>query len=338
VILGLIGILLLFSAVNTYRAYQTPTTTQQVTPLLQYNHTGQYDYTVYLKNNTVYNTTSLRPGIGTYFTKLITHINASFSYTFQIDKDATITGEYTLQASIQTNLWTKTYLLVPRTSFNAQGRTARFTTLFPVNCTSYEELLAKINEETGVPAQSPKLIIQCTVVVYATTANATSSSVFSPSINVSLNQKTLEFSKNLTSYLPGVVTTNSTVTHEEVPTQRILWTALSLIFLASMPLFMFITTSRTPPENDTHKELRKIKKKYGEWIVETTTRPEQPKTQVISVKSLEDLSKVSEELGKPILLYESPDEKEYRFYILEDSLMYEYELKLEDKVKIITLL
>jgi hypothetical protein len=34
---------------------------------------------------------------------------------------------------------------------------------------------------------------------------------------------------------------------------------------------MFITTSSITPENATHKELKKIKKKYGEWIVETKT-------------------------------------------------------------------
>ena len=70
--------------------------------------------------------------------------------------------------------------------------------------------------------------------------------------------------------------------------------------------------------------------------METKTHPEIPYSRMIAIDSLEDLAKVGEELGRPILLYTSSNNNEYRFYILEDSLMYEYELKLEDKVKIIT--
>ncbi|HUS99761.1 MAG TPA: DUF5305 family protein [Candidatus Thermoplasmatota archaeon] len=332
VILGLISILLLISAVNAFGAYQNPTTKKVVTPILHYDHNGQFDYTVYLKNNTVYdNKTTLRPGEGIFFKKLIHHVNASFTDTFQIDHDADISGNYTVDAIIQTSIWTKTYPLVPKTSFNVQGRTARFTTLFPVNCTYYEGLLAKISEETGMPTQSANLIIQCTVVVYATTSYGRSSSVFSPTINVSLNQKTLEFSKDLTSYLPGVITTNSTVTSEEVTTQRILWTALSLIFLVSMPLFMFITTSSITPENAAYKELRKIKKKYGEWIVETKTNPELTNARRIEINSLEGLAKVSEEIGKPILLYASPNIPNHRFYVLDEMTMYEYMFKPKEE-------
>jgi hypothetical protein len=333
-VLAVLAIIFLFTVSSAYTAYQNPTTKKVSTPTLHYNHNSRFDYTVYLKNNTVYNNkTTLRPGEGTIFKQLITHVNASFTDTFQIDQDAFITGNYTVDAILKTTLWTKTYPLIPRTPFTAQGRTAQLTASFPLNYTTYEERLAKINEETGVPAQSPQLIIQSTVVVFATAPNGTVSSVFSPSINVSLNQKTLEISKDLTAYLPGVLTTSRSITLEEVPGQRTLWTVLTIIFLASMPLFMVLTTSSTTPENKTMRELKKIKKKYGEWIVETTTHPIAPVSRNISVNTLEDLSKVSEELGKPILLYTSPDQKEHRFYIFDDTLMYEYELNPEKKTK-----
>jgi hypothetical protein len=326
-VLGILIILFIYTSVSAYTAYQTPTTKKIETTILHYNHNGQFYYTASLKNNTLYNNkTTLRPGEGTFFTQLISQVDASFSEIYHIDQDAHISGNYTIEAILETNLWTKTCPLVNRTPFTAQGRTAQFTTLFPVNCTYYEELLSKINEETGVSSPNPKLIIRCTVMMLAITTNATSSSVFSPSINVSLNQKTIEFPKNLTSYLPGVVTTNNIVNLTELPTQQILWAALSLIFLASIPLFMLTTTSSTTPKNATYNELKKIKKKYGEWIIETKTEPTQLKPKMISVSTLKDLSKVGEELGKPILLYSDPNEHNHKFYILDETVMYEYDL------------
>ncbi|MBE3137076.1 MAG: hypothetical protein IMZ43_06775 [Thermoplasmata archaeon] len=337
--IGIIGILFLCSVFGTYTAYQTPLTKKIVSPILHYTNIGRFDYIALLKNNTVYdNKTTLRPGEGTFFKLLIQQVNVTFSYTFQIDHDADIAGNYTIDAILQTNLWTKSYPVVSRTPFNAHGITATFNTQFPLNYTLYEQLLQNINEETGVSVQTQQLILQSTVVVYATTTNHSVSSVFSQSINVSLNQKTLDISKELSLTTPGVLTNSTTINQEDITNQRTIWTALSVIFFAGLPIMMLLTTSRSESENKTEKEIKKIKKKYGEWIIETKTSPEQPKSRIILVKSLEDLSKVSEELGKPILLYGPSSEKDYRFYVLEDSMMYEYEFKTKEKmIKVVAL-
>ena len=330
-VIGILAIFLLYSAVSAYIAYQTPTTRKVTTPVLHYEHMGRYDYIATLKNNTIYNNkTTLRPGEGTFFKQLIKQVNASFSYTFQITQHADIAGNYSVDAILQTNLWKKTYPLIPQTPFNARGRTASFTTSFPLDYTYYEQLLAKMNEETGVPAQSPLLLIQSTIVVFATTGNETVSSFFAPSINVSLNQKTLDISKELASNLPGALTNSVRINQPEISTQRILWTVLSLGIIVGMCLFGFLTTSSIGLQSQTDKEMKKIKKKYGEWIVETKTHPEIPYLRMIAINSLEDLAKVGEELGKPILLYTSTNNNEYRFYVLDDTTMYEYLLKSKE--------
>jgi hypothetical protein len=327
-VLGVLAIFLLYSAVSAYTAYQTPTMRKVTTPVLHYEHVGRYDYIATLKNNTIYNNkTTLRPGEGIFFKQLITQVNASFSYTFQITQSADIAGNYSVDAILQTNLWKKTYPLIPRTPFNASGRTASFTTSFPLDYISYEQLLANMNEETGVPAQNPLLLIQSTIVIFATTGNETISSFFSPSINVSLNQKTLEISKDLISNLPGALTNSITVNRPEISTQRILWPIVSLGIVVGMCLFDLLTTNSSGPQSQTDKDIRKIKKKYGEWIVETKTHPEILYSHMITIDSLEDLAKVGEELGKPILLYTGVNNTAYRFYVLDDTTMYEYVFK-----------
>lgn len=330
--IGIITLLLLISLFNGYSAYQTPTTTTINTPILTYEHRGRFDYTIFLLNNTLYeNKTFLRPEEGPFFRQLIDHINASFIYSFQTNQTATIHGNYTIDAVLQTNFWEKTYPLIERTSFTNQGKRASFIVQFPVEYPHYEQIYQTINDETGVAAQNPRLRFQANIAVSAFTTNKTTTSFFSPSIDMALGQKTIEFSETLTSMIPGTITEEMIIEQPEVINQRNTWIFLSVLFFIALPLFFFFTTAGKRAEGKTEKEIRKIKKKYGEWIVETQTPPKRSKTNVIIVNSLEDLSKVSEELGKPILLYHSSKNNTYQFYVLEDHLMYQYELKSDEK-------
>lgn len=325
IFLGVFLIFFFYFAMSAYGAYQTPDTQKITTTVLRYQHLGRFDYVAALKNNTVYdNKTTLRPGEGVFFKQLIKNITASFSYTFQIDTDASIAGNYSVDAVIQTNLWSKTYPLIPRSSFQDHGKNAYVTVSFPLEYAFYDSILTKINDETGVLAQNPLLLIRSSVSILATTANGTVSSYFSPSINATLNQKTLEISEDLSINQPGSLTKTLTIREPDLSTQRLLWTVLSLVSLVGIGIVGFLLLRSTPAINNHDKELRKMKKKYGEWIVETSTYPENILYKKIMIPSLEDLSKVSEELGKPILLYAAADASNHRFYILDQTTMYEY--------------
>jgi len=126
VAITILGIILLFSAFSTYAAYQKPTNTEESYTTLTYGQSGRYNYIVYLENNTVYNKSQLLPGEGIIFEQIVKNISASFSYEFQIDDIADIQGNYNIQAEIQTDLWTKTYTIVPSTSFNYSGKHQKY--------------------------------------------------------------------------------------------------------------------------------------------------------------------------------------------------------------------
>ena len=81
--------------------------------------------------------------------------------------------------------------------------------------------------------------------------------------------------------------------------------------------------------------VKKIRKKYDEWIVETEKRPMVKGAEVIPMKSLEDLVKISEELGKPVIYYKSPPdlEEKHTFYVLDETVHYEYVLTDNEKIK-----
>ena len=74
------------------------------------------------------------------------------------------------------------------------------------------------------------------------------------------------------------------------------------------------------------KQIKKIQKKYRDWIVEVEEAPKRSvSVDLVSTKSLEDLVKLSEELGKPIIHYVS-NEKTHTFYVLDEAIHYQHKL------------
>ena len=66
-------------------------------------------------------------------------------------------------------------------------------------------------------------------------------------------------------------------------------------------------------------------KKYNEWIVEVDQLPKKSKDiEIIKTKTLDDLIKTSEELGKPVIHYTSKTDNTHTFYVIEDKTRYEH--------------
>jgi len=335
VLMGFLGILFIFSTYTTIAAYQVPTISDESYVRLSYSNSGKYDYVVNLENNTVYNKTELSPGEGIIFKQIVIDINASMTYSFQIDSTADISGTYYIQAIIQTDLWTKFYTVVPTTSFSTSGRVGRFEQHFPIDFTFYDSVVTIINSEIGINAPNPILIIKCPISLNAKTSDTTIYESFEPEITVSLNQKTIEFSDILSIQKTGSRSGTRQVFHQEVVDNRENWVGITVVFLGVLLFLFFATKGESVVISKQEILLRRIQKKYGEWMVETKAKPVRPNTKIIPVNSLDDLSKVGEELGKPILHYisEFNNDSYHSFYVVDESAAYEYIFKTETIVK-----
>jgi len=217
-VIGLIGLLILFSTASAYSAYQKQETTTETIPVLSYSQNGRFDYGAYLKPNTIYpDTEYLRPGQGIYFKNIIENITSSFTYTFTIDKNAEITGSYRLNTEIQTSLWTKSYPGDTENStgtFKRDGRRAEFTIEpFEIDLDYYESIITKIEGETGVTVGSPKLVIKCTVSISAKTEEKTITKTFTPTLSLSLKTKQIEITAPQTNQQSFVETEQQTNYH-----------------------------------------------------------------------------------------------------------------------------
>lgn len=327
-IIGFLGLLVIFSSYSVYSASQQPTTIEKMKPIYAYTHTGEYDYQIYLKPNSLFNTTVLYPGQGTYFKKLVDHINMSFTYEFFATQTSAIQGTYKITAQIQTSLWSKDFVIVPTTPFTSNTNQAKFTINFPLNTTIYQNYVSKINEETGTAAQTPVLIIKTMVLLSAETTTDNINEVFSPSIQIPLSGDIIAIDGDLITTQPGAIEKPEQVYQPAVENQRNSWTQSSLVL--SIVLVGFVAVTKTDKEaikTITH-QINKIKKKYREWLVEIDNPPKMLLgIENVTTKSLEDLIKTSEELGKPLLYHSSPDNKIHTFYVLDDTIHYQYVFK-----------
>ena len=180
--IAILSIIVIASAYSAYAAFQQPTTTEKNVISCEYNHNGKFDYIVYLKNNTIYNNISiLYPGQETIFRKITDHINASLTFRFLCDQPANIDGNYELIAQLQTDIWTKEYVIVPQTAFSSNGNSAHFTTSFPINYTHFENIVNQIDQEIGVNAGDPTLHMKCNIDITAEINNGSISESFTPS-------------------------------------------------------------------------------------------------------------------------------------------------------------
>lgn len=334
-ILVVVGLLIILSAYSAVGAYQQPTTKEETltTPACSYTHSGTYNFLVYLKNNSLFGENiTLSPGQATIFKKLVDHINASFTYQFQANQTATVQGTYTLEAQIQTDIWSKTYTITPSTSFNSS---TGFTIDFPLNTSIYEDIVNKINEETGVIAQTPILILKCTVLTTAETPFGEIREAFAPSIQIPLSGNVLGFGEGLSTKQPGTIEkTETIITKLDTSQQQNTWIIATTSFSVTFILFAVFTASCVEIRTQADKMLRKIQKKYKDWIVEADKLPLTSESKTISMKSFDDLLKISEEIGKPVVYQKTVSNPDlvHSFYVFDEGIFYQYTIPSEEIV------
>ena len=330
---SIIAVLILLIVGSSYTVFSATKeeTTVETTPVYSYTHMGKYDYEVYLKDNNLYSSNVLKPGQGTIFKKLIDKINMSYTYEFQATTPSEIKGSYKIDTQIQTGQWSKEFNLEPSTAFNSDTNLATFTVDFPLNTTKYEDFVKTINDQTGVLAQDPTLIIKTTVLLSSEFTNESINEVFQQSIQIPLGTNVLELNGNLSQSRADSIVEEEIITKENDNNQTG-FTSLSIVLSLTLVGFVGITKSEKFPE--LLKRINKIDKKYGEWIVNIEEPPVfDNNMEKIKTKSFEDLIKISEETGKPVIHYESASSKTHTYHVVDENIHYEYLLSYNRIIK-----
>jgi hypothetical protein len=332
-IIGILFLFLIFSIFNVTAIEEEPKTTFKTDILFVYNQYGDFDYTFHLTDNTVYDgRKTIKPADNLIaFRNIVDHIDASFTYSFTSTEDsASISGEYTLTARIISDMWSKKFTLATGQFDN------NFDEDFPIDYLYYENVTDRINTETGVPTTNPQLIIECNIYNLKIQSNQGTINVenFNPSITIPLNEKIIDISDTLRHSITGEKTKNEKITSSTSTKEENQWTSNSYIFIIIIIIFTLVTRGDAKKLNEIEKQVKKINKKFNEWIVEIDKTPNRPiGAELINMKSIEDLMKISEELGKPVIFHESEIDGTYSYYVLDETVHYKF--VLYDKEKLI---
>jgi len=321
-----------------YYTHQLPTEEYTTFPLCTYQHGGTYDYTAKLKPNLLYNQPTLKPGQGPLYTKLIDHINITFTYTFACSHPTNITSiEYQANTELESpEKWTKNFnatdmlyifQLTNTVNFTQQKAT---TNLF-LNTTQINELVRTLDRDIGTSTSQYNLMVkpEIDIEAYVTVAAADVRSIhesFAPSLKIEfgIGSPSHISMENLRQTKTGTITDTRHIIYAWVMNWRIASLLATAITIPLLTVTTWFYLKAKPPSPA--KPIKKIIGPHKELIAETTQKPPEATT-TINIKTLEDLAKISEALIKPILHSTSPTtngQTIHIFYIIDNNTKYQF--------------
>ena len=184
---------------------------------------GTFDYTIYLEENSLYKTDTLKPpeytpyvapeqktlGVGPVIPyELVDRMDTSYYYSFLASHPVTeLAEEVTVTATIENpDIWSKTFILVPSTR-----ETGDFRVDFPVDIAYLNELLTAIRDETGTAGEAYNLIIEAFVRVTAQTEFGPIDEAFTQTLSAELGGGTMVWNEELQMTQEGAITTTQII-------------------------------------------------------------------------------------------------------------------------------
>jgi hypothetical protein len=304
---------------------------------ISYTEEGWFDYTIYLKPNKLYETDVLKsegppaeesssplqalgPGL-VYFTKIIDSVEASFSYQFLSDKQATnLVEEVEVTALLEyPGMWSKSFTLVPKTSKSGPS-----VVDFPVDIKLFEAMTNTLRSELGFGATTYDLTIQAVVHTTGDIGSGHIDQVFTQSLQGQLGTTTFTLKGALDKQQPGAI-----VEYTMVPVSTTwVFRGLSLAGLA-LAVFGFVFVLRNSRQAQAvaisrmEEEALGAKRKHKGVIVDVGELPPTGAGEVIiPIGSVDELVRTADALLKPVLHQAEADKHTY--CVIDGAIRYQY--------------
>jgi hypothetical protein len=272
---------------------------------------------------------SILPADMPIFTKLVNNINVRFNYQFKSDQ--TVSGlntELGIAVRIEApQSWSKTFNLLTTT------KKGSFDVDFPFDISSYMDLIDSIRNETGLAPDSYNIYMVANLHTIGQTQFGQIDELLTHTLKGTVKGSTLQWDKEVAIDQPGSIKTSQIIPNKFLGLSIWIVKVLSGLFIILLVPSAIIYARRLPNMGRTQRELHLIMKKYGQRILETKGSEPMEAGSVISLKSISDLIKVSEDLGKPIL-HDTPAQAEPegvdQFYVIDGNIRYQYTIKQSD--------
>ena len=255
-------------------------------------------------------------------------MNVNFAYQFQSDKPV---QNLNMSVDIVANLaaaqsWSKSFDLL-QTEENGN-----FNLAFPIDIPYYTSLIQSINSETGASPASYTLTITVNIHATGETSFGPIDETFSPTLNGTITGNILNWAQNLTGSKTGAINRTTTVDNKflglAVPTALIIFSILSIIFMILLAVTaMSYSKFRKQAVSSFDRQIQKIQKSYGSRIAESIGDSSVNDKNPVPLNSIEDLMKIADELGKPVVHQsEGPSGDVQLYYVIDGNTRYQYSL------------
>lgn len=324
----LIGTLAILSLIK----YRSPGVYEKTVALYNYEVKDNIDYKVILKPNSLYDTNSLGED-EVYLSNLVDHLETFYTYEFKGEREAEIKGSYEIVAIAEgyfgegeklTTLWKRRFPLVEKTSFETKDKQLSISQRVPIRLNDYSAFTRQINEATSIDTQA-KLSVVMNLELYAQTDQGQIEKKSVTSLVIPLNSSYFKISKILGENKPEAI---EEIQVEQRPFNKNFFIGYGLgIGILLLALFVILFGTQKAEVDLFVKELKKIFKKYGTRLVALNSEIAEGTSQ-INVHAIDDLVRISDELGKPIMYKHNDDYKgNLRFWVIDEDKYFIFDLK-----------
>ena len=315
-----------------YMVNTTPVELHREETLATYMQQARYTWKAYLKPNVVYLNASEIEDTTPIYMRVVKLLEIRLRYTFTSNPLGNVTVRYRLETTLRSpkeDGWSIPIQLNAsykgEETFTGEARLDVKLTLDP---NGYWDLIKTVERETGTYSSEYHIEVSPHIEVEADLGPRKVEETLNPKLTVKLRLRTdvgdvislegMEYSK------PGKITETKIIVQEDVVLQR-RYALIASITSVSGLAGSLIGVAKTRPRRREEPITRELKQ-VEDILVETKGEPHLRRGHtVVRVSTLEDLSKLSELLMKPILASKAQDQA--ILYVLDGQVKYVYKLE-----------
>lgn len=319
-------------AVLIYYEYRIPHYQEEKIALYKYFIKSDINPQVSYFPNLLYDAEN--PPVGSiYITNFTNVINTSFQYQFFGEQTANISGNYQINAEVEgytgeketyKTIWKKIFILLPETSFQENNNKLTIQEEIPIKLEDFNNFANKVAEVSKVNSQV-KLTVYMDVSLNAQTQHGIIEERANSTMVIPLNTNYFEITKNIPPEKQSAIEETRQV---QLPVNKNLIIIYSVVFGIMLILLLctiFLTVG-TEKDNFT-KSLNKIFKKHGSRLVALNSSIPESFKDYNNVKAIDDLVRIADEIGKPIMYKYSAAPKEItQFYVWDENQLFIFDL------------
>lgn len=303
------------------------------TPVADYRSDINVSYNVIPKANMLYGDGVLDEGL-TYISEFVNQVDSNFEYKVSGDSTMNVSGYYTVNVVFTgyvdsegkgVNVWSKQKEIVPRTEFNINATGDVLKQRVRIDVDDYNRFVKTVIEASNIKVPVKATVTMGGEAVIKNSKGETKEPIMG-SLIIPLDKSYFNIEKQGIESKDGKI-----VVVEKVNAPlNMLKLAVSIILALSGSIIIAYETISKPLGNQEIqlKHVKKMLSSYGSRAAAVSKISAENMENSYEIKLMEDLVKVADELGKPILYEYKENVKDIEYFcVIEGNTMYRYNIE-----------